>query len=87
MDNNEVFKKLLNLTGLCMMEDLTIQIFELADMEVSKSKIKGWRTDLENPRASFMSDDVLDRFFEGLFKYREIQAKNGMQVFNFPFRK
>ncbi len=83
MTNNEIFKKLLLLTGLCKDKALIEELFLLGEMRVSQSKIKAWRTDLSNLRASPMPDVVLEAFFQGLFQYRDIQERRGNQVFTF----
>lgn len=83
MTNNEVFKTILHLTGLSRDPQTLIYIFKLGGITATNSKIKGWRTSLDNPRASRMPDDVLKRFFDGLFKYRDIQAKKSINIFNF----
>ncbi len=84
MTNNEIFKTFLHLTGLTHNKALIEEIFKLGGITVSRSKIKGWRTDIENPRASHMSDDVLRGFFKGLFIYRDDQSILSINLFNFP---
>jgi len=83
MTNNDVFKKLLQLTGLSLKQELTIEIFELGGINATSSKIKGWRTSLDNPRSSRMPDFVLSGFINGLFVYRDLKQKEGVRVFNF----
>ncbi len=84
MDNNEVFKNILNITGLTRDIDLVIHIFKLGgQVEVSHSKIRGWR-DTETQRGADMPDGALNNFFQGMFKYRDIKRAEGINVFNFP---
>jgi uncharacterized protein YehS (DUF1456 family) len=83
MTNNDFFRNLLHLTGISKNKDLLIEIFKLGGIEATQSKIKGWRTELENPRASRMPDKVLEGFFRGLFEYRDIKMGCGVNVFNF----
>ncbi len=83
MTNNEVFKNLLHLTGCGRDKELLINIFELGGITATNSKIKGWRTMLDNDRASIMSDDVLRGFIKGMFEYRDTQKNKGIKVFNF----
>jgi len=83
MTNNDVFRSVLHLTGVGRNKVLLIEIFRLGGIVATDSKIKGWRTALDNPRASRMPDAVLEGFFKGLFEYRDQQASNGISVFNF----
>lgn len=83
MNNNEVFKNLLHLTGIGKEKHLIESIFLLGGIIATQSKIKGWRTSLDNPRASHMPDNVLKAFFTGLFEYRDLQNNRGVMVFNF----
>lgn len=83
MTNNDVFRKILHLTGVGRNKDLQIEIFKLGGVIATQSKIKGWRTSLDNPRASRMNDAVLEAFFDGLFKYRDQQMDKGINIFNF----
>jgi len=83
MTNNDVFKQILHLTGLGRNKALLIEIFALGGITATDSKIKGWRTDLSNPRSSRMTDHILNSFFNGLFEYRDQQIKKGVNVFNF----
>lgn len=83
MTNNDVFKTLLHLTGIGRDKELIVSIFKRANVQATHSKIKGWRTSLDNPRASRMPDAVLEAFFQGLFDYRDEQLCRGIQVFNF----
>ena len=69
---DEVFKTVLHLTRVGHDKKLLIEIFKLGGIEASKSKIKGWRTSLGNPRATHMPDLVLKGFFDGMFKYRDM---------------
>jgi len=83
LTNNEIFKKLLHLTGLGKNKELIEEIFLIGKLQVSQSKIKAWRTDLSNPRSSQMPDLALEAFFKGMFEYRDQQAYAGKNVFNF----
>ena len=83
MRNNDVFRTLLHLTGVGRDKVLLIEIFRLGGITTTNSKIKGWRTSLDNVRASHMPDAVLEGFFKGLFEYREQQLEKGINVFNF----
>lgn len=83
MTNNDFFRNLLHLTGVSRDKELLIEIFKLGGIEATQSKIKGWRTVLDNPRASKMPDHVLQGFMDGLFAFRDDQMKNGITVFNF----
>lgn len=83
MTNNETFKTLLHLTGLANEKALILEIFKMGGITASNSKIKGWRTNPDNPRSSHMPDDVLRGFFKGLFEYRDLKAAEGIFVFNF----
>ena len=83
MRNNDVFRTLLHLTGVGCDKQLLIEIFRLGGITVTNSKIKGWRTSLDNERASHMPDVVLEGFFKGLFEYRAKQSKKGINIFNF----
>lgn len=83
MTNNDVFRTVLHLTGVGQNKVLLIEIFRLGGVTATESKIKGWRTALENPRASHMPDAVLESFFKGLFEYRDQQIGKGVNVFNF----
>lgn len=83
MRNNDVFRTVLHLTGVGLNKVLLIEIFRLGGITATDSKIKGWRTALDNPRASHMPDEVLDCFFKGLFEYRDHQMRKGISVFNF----
>lgn len=62
---------------------LLIEIFRLGGVVATDSKVKGWRTALDSPRASYMPDAVLESFFKGLFEYRDQQMNKGINVFNF----
>lgn len=70
MTNNYIFKKLLFLFNLNKTPEILEKIFNLGGAKVTKSQIKGWRADLDNKRASKMSDFMLEAFLDGLFKYR-----------------
>lgn len=80
MTNNHVFKQLLFLSGLNKKKDLTLQIFKLGGVNASQSKIKAWRTELDNPRASHMSDGVLEGFITGLFEYKKLVNQNALSI-------
>lgn len=83
MTNNDVFRTILHLTGVGRNGELAEEIFRLGGIYVTQSKIKGWRTSLDNSRASHMPDSVLEAFFQGLFSYRDKQRDLGVNVFNF----
>lgn len=83
MTNNDVFRTILHLIGVGRDKQLLIEIFRLGGIAATNSKVKGWRTSLDNARASHMPDVVLEGFFKGLFAYREQQAEKGINVFNF----
>jgi len=74
---------LLHLTGVGRDRDLTIEIFKLGGIVATNSKIKGWRTDLDNDRAAEMPDEILNGFIKGMFEYRDQQRQRGINVFNF----
>lgn len=61
---------MLHLTGVGRDRDLTIEIFKLGGIVATNSKIKGWRTDLDNDRAAEMPDEILNGFIKGMFEYR-----------------
>jgi uncharacterized protein YehS (DUF1456 family) len=61
-----------------------LEIFALGGITASQGKLRGWRTPVDNPRHSHMSDVVLEGFFNGLFEYRDIKADQGVIVFNLP---
>jgi hypothetical protein len=84
MTNNDVFSRVLHLTGLGRDRDLLVEIFRLGGIHATNSKTKGWRTAVDNPRASIMPDVALDGFFKGLFEYRDLQTEKGIVVYNFP---
>lgn len=83
MKNNDIFRNLLHLTGIGRDKKLIEYIFKLGGIESSQSKIKGWRTMLDNKRASEMPDVALQGFFKGLFLYRDMCLEKGINVFNF----
>ncbi len=83
MNNNKTFKTILHLTGLTRDRELLIHIFKLGGITATNSKIKGWRTDIDNNRAAHMPDNVLSGFFSGLFAYRDLMSKKGINVFTF----
>jgi len=83
MHNNDVFRTLLHLTRVGRDKKLLIDIFKMGGITATNSKIKGWRTTIENPRASYMPDSVLKGFFKGLFEYRDKQLLKDINVFNF----
>ena len=74
---------MLLLNGLSLKKKLVAEIFALGEITTSPAAIKSWRTTEANTRANYMPDVVLNGFLDGLFKYRDIQAKNNMQVFAF----
>jgi len=81
MTNNDVFRTILHLTGLGKNKKLVEHVFELGGVTVTQSKIKGWRTDLDNPRSSPMPDSMLQAFFDGFFEYRDDQLEKGINIF------
>jgi len=84
MTNNNIFNKILHLTQLSFDIKLTIHIFSLGGADAATpSKVKGWRTSLENKRSSPMPDHILKAFFDGLFAYRDIKLEEGIVVFQF----
>jgi uncharacterized protein YehS (DUF1456 family) len=83
MTNNDVFRKIMHLTGVGRNGELAEELFKLGGVYATQSKIKGWRTSLDNSRASHMPDKVLEAFFQGLFSYRDKQRERGVNVFNF----
>ena len=87
MTNNDVFRKILFLTGLQRDVDLIVRIFKLGGVNATESKIKGWRTEMNNDRASLMPDDFLNAFFDGFFLYRDEMRKKGLNIFNFEVNK
>lgn len=84
MTNNDVFRKLVQVTGLSRDKDLMMQIFEMGGVQASQGKLRGWRTPIDDPKHSRMPDEVLEGFFNGLFEYRDMKAEQGVLVFNFP---
>lgn len=68
-------------------KQLIIDLFKLGGIEATQSKVKGWCTALDNPRASEMPNSVLMGFIQGLFEYRELKMKEGITVFNFQLNK
>lgn len=84
MTNNDVFKSIIQITGLSRDIDLMLEIFALGGITASQGKLRGWRTPVDNPRHSRMSDVVLEGFFIGLFEYRDLKADQGVMLFNFP---
>ncbi len=85
MTNNEVFKNILHIMGLTRDISLVIHIFMLGGLlNVTISKVRGWR-DSTTERSVHMTDNVLRKFFQGLFKYRDAKKAEGILVFNFPY--
>lgn len=85
MTNNEVFAKLLHLTGLGKKREILYEIFRLGgNMNVTRSMIDGWRRPLDHKRATHMSDLTMKQFLDGLFAYRDMKkAEFGEDVFCF----
>lgn len=83
MTNNEIFSTLLHLTGLWKDTGKLNEIFKLGGFNetLTKSQISSLR--MTKAGASIMYDDMLDCFIQGLFKYRDIKASQGVTVFNF----
>ena len=85
MTNNEVFKKMLHLTGCGRNKVLVLQLFALGGQpNVTNSLVRGWRADQGSSRGSDMPDWALRAFFDGLFFYRDSQSEQGVEVFCFP---
>lgn len=82
MTNNDFFRFFLHYTGLGREKEQLIEIFKLGGIQATQSKIKGWRTELSNPRASRMPDDVLQGFMQGMFIYRDKKIDDGFDMFN-----
>lgn len=82
MNNNYIFKKLLSLFHLNKNPEILEEIFVLGGTKVTKSQIKGWRTDLDKNRASKMSDFMLETFLRGLFAYRDKLAEQNIKLFH-----
>lgn len=84
MTNNEVFAKLLHLTGLGKKKELLTEIFRMGgNFGVTVSMIDGWRRPLGHKRATVMNDLALKQFLDGLFAYRDSKMLEGVLVFNF----
>ena len=66
--NNHIFKRTLAITSLHRNEELALQAFRLGGYhDVSKSRMKAWRTlDTSNRRYQAMPSDALTAFFDGL---------------------
>lgn len=71
MTNNDHFKFLLQLTGLTKDFEATAKLFRRQGWDVTKSKVKGWRTSLDNDRAGMMPDAALAAFQKALFDLRD----------------
>ena len=85
MNNNEVFKTLLHLTGCSKNKPLILELFALGgEPEISHSQVRGWRADPASTRGAAMPDWALKAFFSGLFEYRDDQSERGIEVFCFP---
>lgn len=84
MNNNEVFKTVLHLTGCSQNKELLQKLFSLGGVEPSQSQIRAWRCDVDHPRASKMPDAALRAFFAGLFAYRDLKRAEGVDIFIFP---
>ena len=71
--NNHVFKRILSFSGLNRNEELALQAFRLGGYhDVSKSRMKAWRTlDTSNHRYQAMPDAALTAFFDGLLSLSE----------------
>lgn len=64
---------MLKLLDIDLDKELLIELFRLGGMpDVTASKIKGWRTDLSNPRSTHMSDEALEAFVQGQFSYLDM---------------
>ncbi len=85
MNNNEVFKTLLHLTGCSKNKPLILELFALGgEQEITQSLVRGWRADPASSRGTAMPDWALRAFFAGLFEYRDRQSDLGVEVFCFP---
>lgn len=82
MNNNDVFRTVLHLTGVGRNKQALIEIFMLGGIQATDSKVKGWRTEINNPRATKMPDHVLEAFFQGFFEYRDRKLDAGISIFN-----
>lgn len=71
--NNHIFKRALAITSLHRNEELALQAFRLGGYhDVSKSRMKAWRTlDTSNHRYRAMPDAALTAFFDGLLSLSE----------------
>lgn len=88
MTNNEVFKKLLHLTGLNLNKELTQEIFRHGGvLDITSSKVRRFRSDANSKSFTPMSDEALSHFFSGLFAYRDEKALEGESIFNFTDSK
>ncbi len=81
MTNNEIFTKLFHLTGSGKSIELLIEIFNLGGIKATKGLIKGWRNTTNEIRAIRMKDEELEGFIQGLFKYRDMEAEKGVNLF------
>jgi hypothetical protein len=86
LQNNYIFKELVNTTGLVRDESLMMEIFELGGIDgVTSTKIRNWRTVKEGRNPQVMPDVCLVGFLAGLKAYRNQQVINhDRMVFNFP---
>ena len=82
MTNNYHFKFLLQLTGLSTDFESTAKLFRRHGWEVTKSKVKGWRTSLNNDRASPMPDAALAAFQQALFDLRDEATEVNIALFD-----
>ncbi len=81
MTNNEVFTKLFYLTGSSKNIEILIEIFNLGGIKATKGAIKGWRNTTNENRSITMKDKELEAFIQGLFKYRDMKAEKGVNLF------
>lgn len=82
-NRNDIFRNLLHVTGIGLDKQLTEKIFRLGGIEATQSKIKGWRSPVDSDRGRPMPEWVLEGFFKGLFRYRQLMEDAGHKVFNF----
>lgn len=82
MTNNDYFLFLLHLTGLTKDFEATAKLFQRKGWDVTKSKIKVWRTRMDNDRASRMPDAALQAFMSALFELRDEAGEMNIVLFD-----
>jgi hypothetical protein len=80
---NDCFRTVLHLTGLTKHADLVLALFTLGGLPISASRLRSLRSVPSNSSFKAMQPQELDAFFQGLFLYRDAQAQQGHQVFQF----